>query len=459
MRRDRDHRSDARAIRGSQRRHSLEAIRDPRDRSALNSNRQETQMKHWRYTLLATATIATAAFGVACSSSDSISPRASGSGTMVVRLTDAPFLVDSLESVDIHVVRVDARRAAVDSAGADQGLSDDSASIGGWTTIASPDASINVLSLQNGITATIGQTDLPAGTYNGFRFIIDPSRSSVTLKNGQVLTGDSKPGIKFPSGDRSGIKVILSEPVDVVAGTTTTLLIDFNVNDSFVMRGNSIDKNGLLFKPVIRASVTNLGLTNATVRLVNASDSTLNLLENAAALAGGSDLAFGASSACSSVNALTPALTVTTAASSTPLVGFAPILSAGHSFSLVAYPITAGGVQFVTLANDFAPTTGMTGLRVFNATDGTTAYDVYVTEAGGALTTPTVANVTAGGTGSAFVSVPAGTQEVRVTTAGGTTAVIDLTAQTFTAGQNLTLVIAPPASGSTTPRAFLVAGC
>jgi len=37
--------------------------------------------------------------------------------------------------------------------------------------------------------------------------------------------------------------------------------------------------------------------------------------------------------------------------------------------------------------------------------------------------------------------------------------VLDLGAQSFTAGQNATLVIAPPAAGSTTLRAFLVPAC
>jgi hypothetical protein len=36
---------------------------------------------------------------------------------------------------------------------------------------------------------------------------------------------------------------------------------------------------------------------------------------------------------------------------------------------------------------------------------------------------------------------------------------LDLGSQTFTAGQNATLVIAPPAAGSTTLRAFLVPAC
>jgi len=43
-------------------------------------------------------------------------------------------------------------------------------------------------------------------------------------------------------------------------------------------------------------------------------------------------------------------------------------------------------------------------------------------------------------------------------TTGGTSVALDLGAQALTAGQNYTLVIAPP-SGSTAPRAFLVAGC
>ena len=412
-------------------------------------------MKHLRDILVSTALVATAVLGAACS--DSVSP-GSGSGTMVVRLTDAPFLTDSLKSVDIYVVRVDARTSDADSAGADHALSDDSSATAGWKTVASPDASFNLLSLQNGLAATLGQAVLPAGTYNGFRFVIDPTRSSVTLKNGRVLSGSSSPSVTFPSASRSGIKIVLTQPVTVVAGTTTTLLVDFNVNDSFVMRGSSIQTNGLLFKPVIKATVTNLALTNATVRLVNASDSTLNLLQNAVALTGSTNLGFGTGSACSSVNAQTPALTVT-AGSSTALAGFAPTLTAGHSFSLVAYPITSAGVQFATLSNEFTPSTGQTGLRVFNATSGTTSYDVYVTAAGAPLAAPTVSNVTVGGSGSAFVSVPAGTQEIRVTTAGSTSVLVDLTSQTLNAGQNITVVIAPPAKGTTTLRAFLAAGC
>ncbi len=40
-----------------------------------------------------------------------------------------------------------------------------------------------------------------------------------------------------------------------MGGDTTPVLLDFNVGSSFVMRGNSISPNGLLFEPVIQATI------------------------------------------------------------------------------------------------------------------------------------------------------------------------------------------------------------
>ena len=39
------------------------------------------------------------------------------------------------------------------------------------------------------------------------------------------------------------------------AAATTKVLIDFDVAQSFVLRGNSLAQNGLLFKPVIRGTL------------------------------------------------------------------------------------------------------------------------------------------------------------------------------------------------------------
>jgi hypothetical protein len=415
-------------------------------------------MKRSRFLALATAASLAATMAVACSDSGGL-PALLGSdgsmGNLVVRLTDAPFLTDSLKSVDIFVVRVDGRVDAADDAAADKNADDGSAD--GWKTLATPNASYNLLALQNGASVTLGTGALTAGTYNGFRFIIDPTKSSVTLKNGKVLTGTSDPGVTFPSASRSGIKINLSSPVKIVGGTTTTLLVDFNVNDSFVQRGNSIDKNGLLFKPVINATVTDAATVNATIRLANATNNALDLLQGTNVLSGGGNLAFGTSSACSSVNAATPGLTVRQTGTTTALPGFTPTLVVGTSYTIIAYP-NGTAVQFATLTNTFTPTAGQSGFRVFNATGGATGLDVFVTTVGGPLGTPTVVNAVSG-TATSFISVPAGASQIRVTSTGLTTILLDLGSQTLVAGQNATLVIAPPAVGATTIRAFLVPAC
>jgi hypothetical protein len=238
----------------------------------------------------------------------------------------------------------------------------------------------------------------------------------------------------------------------------TTLLVDFDVNNSFVMRGNTIAQNGLLFKPVITATISDAATVLATVSLANATSSTLNLMENGVALTNGSALAFGASSSCTSVPAATPGLSVTQGSSTTGLTGFSPALTAGTSYTIIAYPVATSGTSFATLNNTFAPASGQAGLRVFNATSATTAFDVYATAPGAALGTATAANVAAGAS-SSFVSVPAGATEIRLTNTGSASVLLDLGSLTLTAGKNLTLVIAPPVAGSTAPRAFLVTGC
>jgi len=230
-------------------------------------------MRSMRSTLIYTVASVALGIAVACSSSDSTSPT-SGNGSLVVKLTDAPFLTDSLKSVDIFVVRVEGRTSSADEAEADANLDDAASS--GWKVLASPNASFNLLELQNGVTTTLGEAPLPAGTYNGFRFIIDPSKSGVTLKNGKTLTGNTSPSVTFPSASKSGIKVNLDKPVQIVGGSKTTLIIDFDVNNSFVQRGNSIEKNGLLFKPVIKASVTDAATVNANVRFANATSKSIN---------------------------------------------------------------------------------------------------------------------------------------------------------------------------------------
>ena len=182
------------------------------------------------------AALALGTLGVAACSDSS----GTGTGLLTVRMTDAPFPFSDVARVDVFVVRVDARTAEPTDAQAT-----DATDQSGWTTVATPNASINLLDLGGGKTTNLGAATLATGTYNGFRLIIDPSKSSITL------TDETKPGIMFPSAAQSGIKINLDKPIELTAnGSVMTL--DFNIGSSFVMRGNNAS-NGFIFKPVIRA--------------------------------------------------------------------------------------------------------------------------------------------------------------------------------------------------------------
>jgi hypothetical protein len=201
-----------------------------------------------RTLLVAGALVGAAATIVACGDDAYVSEAgAAGSGTLVVQLTDAPFPFDSVKSVDVFVVRIDGKTAATDSAAAAKGTEDSGKDQDGWVTLAEPKAKIDLLTLRDGKTTTLGQKALPAGTYKSFRLIIDPAQSSVTLKSGSTVD------VQWPSAGRSGIKVQLAKDVTVAKDGAQTLLLDFDVSESFVMKGNSM-KNGLLFKPVIKGS-------------------------------------------------------------------------------------------------------------------------------------------------------------------------------------------------------------
>ncbi|MGI8547963.1 MAG: DUF4382 domain-containing protein [Gemmatimonadaceae bacterium] len=203
-------------------------------------------------TAAAAVIMSAAATTLACGG-DNTAP-SGASASLGVSITDSPFPFDSVARADIFVVRIDGKLAESDSAEAEKGKDDDSSHNGDaskdWVTIATPNQSFNLLDLQGGKTTNLGQKTLATGTYRGFRLILDTDKSSVTLKNGKVLTA-ANGLIKFPSAGRSGVKVELERPISVVANGTQ-MVIDFDLGKSFVLRGKTIGQNGLLFKPVIR---------------------------------------------------------------------------------------------------------------------------------------------------------------------------------------------------------------
>ena len=188
-------------------------------------------------------------------------------GTVVVRLTDAPS--DDIQSATIFVSQV--------------------ALFPGPVILSSAKASFNLLTLQNGVTVELADHEVPTGSYTQLRLIVDSAR--VVLKPGKTFSdGSTTASLRVPSGSESGLKVNFSGPVSVTAGETV-LLIDFDVSRSFVFQGPSGSPNGVSFKPVLHASVMNVAgsisgtvtplTSGATVYAISGTDTVQTAFANA----------------------------------------------------------------------------------------------------------------------------------------------------------------------------------
>ncbi len=206
-------------------------------------------------------------------------------------------------------------------------------------------------------------------------------------------------------------------------------------------------------------NVTGTDANNATVQFINATGSSLDVAQGGTVATGNGALSYGTTSLCIATDASSSNLAVRLTGTSTPLAGFTPAFQAGGNYTVIAYPGAPGVIQFATVSNAFTPSAGQGGLRVFNAAVAGASYDVYVSAPGAASATAAANNI-GYGSGSSYFNVVAGTaQQVRITNAGSQTVVLDVGSRTFTTGQNVTLVIAPPLTGSPAPQAFYVNGC
>jgi hypothetical protein len=177
--------------------------------------------------------IAAAAILAACGGGGGSS---GGTGTLSVKMTDAPSCGYDHVWVTVTKVRVHKSDTASD---ADPG----------WSEVAvTPDPGsdgrrIDLLSLQNGVLAELGQTALPEGHYTQVRLVL----SGASGANQLVLTSDkSVVNLDTPSAQQSGLK--LKHGFDVAAGDTVDLVLDFDACKSIVKAGAS---NRYNLKPVV----------------------------------------------------------------------------------------------------------------------------------------------------------------------------------------------------------------
>jgi len=191
-----------------------------------------------RFLKLSMILIASALFGLTACQDNSEDGQA-GKGKLIVKLTDAPFPIDLIDQALITIDRVEVRLAA-------DSLSDENGS--SFIVLSEETQQFNLLDLRNGITADLLAFNLDAGKYDMVR--VHVAESEIILKNGKTYT------LKIPSGNSSGLKIKLSPALEIVSGLTSELLLDFDVNKSFVIQGNAVHEDsikGFIFKPVVRA--------------------------------------------------------------------------------------------------------------------------------------------------------------------------------------------------------------
>ncbi|MDX1741939.1 MAG: DUF4382 domain-containing protein [Rhodothermales bacterium] len=158
----------------------------------------------------------------------------SDSGRITVFIKDEPFPFDLVDSAVVSINRVTL-------------VGDDTTD--NYVLLSDIEQTFNLLDLRNGVMDTLATVPIPEGVYTGLRIVVD-DEAYVRLKSGELFR------MKTPSGTTSGIKVHLPTFEIGELGDEVEVIVDFNVEKSFVLQGNAgtpAGIKGFLFKPVLKA--------------------------------------------------------------------------------------------------------------------------------------------------------------------------------------------------------------
>jgi hypothetical protein len=144
-----------------------------------------------------------------------------------ITLTDAP---GDFDNVFVHIVDIMIKH------------NDDSDDDSGWQSIALINQIVDLLELTGGESILlVDDFELPPGMLNQIRLVLG-------VDNSVVIDGETFP-LRTPSAQQSGLKLKVDHELE--SGFTYNILLDFDVDKSIVIAGNSGNIN---LKPVIRAS-------------------------------------------------------------------------------------------------------------------------------------------------------------------------------------------------------------
>jgi hypothetical protein len=141
-----------------------------------------------------------------------------GSVRTRVLLTDAPFPFDLVRSVDVHIVSIDAAATF------------DTTTTVEWTPLVTPDRRFDLLELQDGETALLGEADVQATDYAAIRVVIRTDLSGITLADGSAAS------VNWMGPATQTIHTSIEQPLSLTDGDSQAdLIIDFDVGRSFVV--------------------------------------------------------------------------------------------------------------------------------------------------------------------------------------------------------------------------------
>jgi len=157
-------------------------------------------------------------------------------GRLSIQVTDAPFPIDFIEEATVTITKVELRK-------------DTDSEDHPFITVYEGSKKFNLLDLRNGEVEELVNVEIPVGSYNLMRIYVGDA--GIVLK--EELGSYS---VKVPSGSQTGIKMFVNPPLQVSGDLTADVLLDFNLDKSFVLKGNLKSPAGIKgfnFKPVIRA--------------------------------------------------------------------------------------------------------------------------------------------------------------------------------------------------------------
>ena len=154
-------------------------------------------------------------------------------GNLSVLLTDWPILDKEVTAVNIKVTKVEVRQIAEEN---------DEAR---WITFFEGDGEeFNLLDLQKGITVSLGDADIPVGTYTELRLHVSEENNTIEFK-----VDTKQYPLKIPSGTSSGVKIKYTFTIS--EGGSTVITLDFDAQQSVKAVDDGDDAEYQLH-PVIR---------------------------------------------------------------------------------------------------------------------------------------------------------------------------------------------------------------